>query len=139
MSIVDLPALNVLRAKMHWHQARQKVLAENVANANTPGFQARDLAPMKVELREARPLAGGAKPVPPVRLARTSAAHIDGGSQTDTAFRVRRSGGWEISPSGNGVVLEEQMMKVTENQMDYQTATTLYARSIALFKIALGK
>jgi flagellar basal-body rod protein FlgB len=35
----------MLRTRMQWHQERQRVLAENVANAETPRYRARDLAP----------------------------------------------------------------------------------------------
>jgi len=139
MSIVDLPALSALRTKMKWHQARQKVLAENVANANTPGYGAKDIAPMKVDVRGGGAAVAGDVRGPRVTLARTSAAHMTAPSRGNTGFRVRGAASWEITPSGNGVVLEEQMMRLTTNQMDYQMATTLYSRSIALFKIALGK
>ena len=44
-----------------------------------------------------------------------------------------------MTPDGNSVSLEDQMMKVTQNQMDYQMATSLYARSLGLLKTALGK
>ena len=37
------------------------------------------------------------------------------------------------------VSLEDEMMKVASNQMDYQAATTLYSRSLGLVKTALGK
>jgi flagellar basal-body rod protein FlgB len=46
---------------------------------------------------------------------------------------------FEVTPEGNGVTLEDEMMKVTSNQMDYQAATTLYTRSIALIRTALGR
>ena len=42
MPINDLPALSILRTKMQWHQERQRVLAENVSNSNTPNFKPRD-------------------------------------------------------------------------------------------------
>ena len=42
MSLTDLPVLDALRMKMKWHQARQRVLAENVANADSPDYQARE-------------------------------------------------------------------------------------------------
>ncbi|MET0722529.1 MAG: flagellar basal body protein, partial [Tardiphaga sp.] len=38
MAINDLPILSALRTKMQWHQERQRVLAENISNANTPNF-----------------------------------------------------------------------------------------------------
>ena len=44
MVITDLPLFSMLRTRMHWHQERQRVLAENVSNANTPEFRPRDLA-----------------------------------------------------------------------------------------------
>ncbi len=43
MGALQLPTLAALTDKMRWHQARQKLLAENVANAETPGYQGRDL------------------------------------------------------------------------------------------------
>ena len=42
-------------------------------------------------------------------------------------------------PSGNAVNLEDEMIKVAANQMDYQAATTLYTRSLGLIKTAIGK
>ena len=49
MPISDIPILSMLRTRMQWHQARQQVLAENVANADTPNYQAKDLAPPTFE------------------------------------------------------------------------------------------
>ena len=45
MPITDIPILSMLRTRMEWHQERQRVLAENVANADTPNYRPRDLAP----------------------------------------------------------------------------------------------
>jgi flagellar basal-body rod protein FlgB len=49
MPISDIPILSMLRTRMQWHQERQRVLAENVANADTPDYRARDLAPPNFE------------------------------------------------------------------------------------------
>ncbi len=46
---------------------------------------------------------------------------------------------YEVRPAGNAVNLEDEMLKVASNQMDYQAATALYSRSMGLFKTALGK
>lgn len=43
MTVANLPLLAMLKTRMHWHQTRQKLLAENVANADTPGFRPNDL------------------------------------------------------------------------------------------------
>ena len=44
-----------------------------------------------------------------------------------------------MRPAGGAVNLEDEMIKVAANQMDYQTATTLYTRSVGLIKTAIGK
>ena len=46
MAISDLPIFSMLRTRMNWHQERQRLLAENVANADTPQYRPRDLAPL---------------------------------------------------------------------------------------------
>jgi flagellar basal-body rod protein FlgB len=128
-----LPLLAALTEKMKWHQARQGVLAENVANSDTPGFRARDLKTVNFsdQMR-----------VSQVRLATTRSDHIVATTDNDrasTGFRTDRAEGYELTPEGNGVVLETEMMKVAANQMDYQTITTLYSRSLRLIRTALGR
>src|SRR6185312_13349480 len=119
MAITDLPILSMLRTRMEWHQERQRVLAENVANADTPNYRARDLVPPKFD--------AAAPTVASIALARTSSAHLGGSEASGTAFGTdRKSGNYEVRPSGTAVNLEEQMMKVAANQMDYQAVTALY-------------
>lgn len=133
--ISDLPILTILRTRMEWSQSRQKVLAENVANANTPGFQGRDLVPPQFdEPSRLRPpnVAG-------VGLVRTEPLHLAGFPGTGAAFDSTSAGNFEARPTGNSVNLEDEMMKVAGNQMDYQVATALYTRSLGLIKTALGK
>ncbi|HZD91912.1 MAG TPA: flagellar basal body rod protein FlgB [Pseudolabrys sp.] len=131
----DLPVLSMLRTRMEWSQARQRVLAENVANADTPGFQARDLVPPKFD--EPNQLA--APQVSDVSLDRTEPLHLPGLEGPGSEFKSTRDGNFDVKPTGNAVNLEDQMMKVAGNQMDYQVATALYMRSLGLIKTALGK
>jgi flagellar basal-body rod protein FlgB len=132
MPISDVPIFSMLRTKMQWHQERQKLLAENVANADTPRFKPRDLAPLKFE-NNRPPAAGG------IALATTSPAHIAVGSAGTTEFQQDRKGRYEVRPAGNAVNLEDEMLKVAANQMDYQAATTLYSKGLGLIKTAIGK
>ncbi len=129
MAISDLPILSMLRTKMQWHQERQRVLAENVSNADTPKFRPRDLTPPSFD----RP--------PPAQV--SLCRHQPDASRRPfgrlSAFAQSREGGYEARPSGNAVSLEDEMLKVASNQMDYQAATTLYSRSLGLVKTAIGK
>ena len=134
MSFTDLSLVGFLKTKMNWHQGRQKVLAENVANADTPGYRARELKPMTFE----RQLAAAG--LPNVAASRTNTAHFAAVLPgMTTGFNTEKSEGWEITPEGNGVVLEEQMMKVSANQFDFQLASTLYTRSLGLLRTAAGR
>lgn len=139
MSITDLPILGMLRTRMQWHQTRQKLLAENVANADLPGFKPRDLASPDL----GRPGSGLAQPSGATTgggLAVTNASHIGPvGAGEGPGADPRRVKGFEIRPSGNGVNLEEEMMKAGDNQADYQMAASLYQKSLETLKIAIGK
>ena len=135
MAITDLPTLSALRAKMQWHQERQRVLAENIANSDTPNFRPRDLVEPKFD-KNGLPPPGA--PMGTLPMARTSASHmaaIGGGP----SFPQDRRGGYETRPAGNAVNLEDEMLKVSQNQMDYAAATSLYSRSLNLLKTAIGK
>ena len=129
MPISDIPIFSMLRTRMQWHQERQRVLAENVANADTPKFRPRDLKPLDFgrELHSAGQ----------VTLASTDPAHI--AVSSGGAFATERPGKYDMRPAGNAVNLEDEMMKVASNQMDYQAAISLYSRSMGLFRTAMGK
>jgi flagellar basal-body rod protein FlgB len=131
MPISDTPILSMLRTRMQWHQERQKVLAQNVANADTPNYKARDLVAPDFQRALGRQAA--------LTLARTDAAHIGGGGGGGSQFQVERGAANESRPTGNAVNLEDEMIKVAANQMDYQAAASLYSRSLGLLKTALGK
>jgi flagellar basal-body rod protein FlgB len=132
MAISDIPGLSALRTSMQWHQQRQRLLAENVSNADTPNYQPRDLV---------RPtgaaLVAGTRPG--LTLARTSPGHITLAGGDNTSFAFERKSSSETRPTGNAVSLDDEMLKVAQNQMDYQAATSLYTRSLGLLKTAMGK
>ena len=136
MAITDIPILSMLRMRLQWHQERQRVLAENVSNSDMPKFRPSDLTPPKFDEPAT---AVRATAVSAVALARTEPGHIAGIGLSTSPFRSESKGGSEIRPSGNAVSLEEEMMKVASNQMDFQAATALYSRSLGLIKTALGK
>ena len=134
MGITQLPLFDMLANKMRWHQARQNVLAENVANANTPGFLAHDLKTFDAADEKSK------ADYLPLTTTVTQPAHFMAFSTSSTpGYAEVGDNRYEITPSGNGVTLEDQMTKVAENQIDYQTVTALYTRSVGILKIALGK
>lgn len=135
MTITDLPLLGMLKNKMRWHHARQGVLAQNIANADTPGFRPSDLKAMSTQKSLSTPRPSG------VTAARTHVSHVQTTpiAMQGTGFSREDNMGWEKTPAGNSVVLEEQMIKVSANQFEFQMASTLYSRSLGMLKTAIGR
>lgn len=131
----DLPVFSILKARMSYQQTRQKVLAENIANADTPGYRARDLRSFKP------PQANDALTTGGIRPAVTQPGHIAGlmSSGLFDGAGTTRGNPYETTPSGTAVSLEDEMMKLSANQADYQAAATLYSKSLAFLKIAIGR
>jgi len=134
MAINDLPVLSALRTKMQWHQERQRVLAENISNSDTPNFRPRDLVEPKFD-RNGSSAPGSMGTLP---MMRTSGSHIAAAGAAQS-FTQNGNGSFQTRPAGNAVNLEDQMLKVSANQMDYAAATSLYSRSLGLLKTAIGK
>lgn len=133
MGLMNMPVFAALTDKMRWHQTRQGLLAENVANAATPGYRGRDLA--QYDFAESLSAFSSAS----VTTTATQPSHFSVSSAEGSAFGAQRMANFEITPEGNGVTLEDEMMKVTTNMMDYQAATGLYQKSIKILKTALGR
>jgi flagellar basal-body rod protein FlgB len=134
MSINDLPVLSALRTKMQWHQERQRVLSENVSNSDTPNFKPRDLVEPKFDAKGTT----AAGSMGSLAMAVTSTGHLTP-SGSDPTFAQNKRVGFETRPAGNAVNLEDEMLKVSANQMDYAAVTSLYSKSMQLLKIAIGK
>jgi flagellar basal-body rod protein FlgB len=134
MSINDLPVLSVLRTKMQWHQERQRVLSENVSNSDTPNFKPRDLVEPKFDAAGTPAGAMGS-----LAMMRTSASHIAPAGGGADSFDQNKRAGFQTRPAGNAVNLEDEMLKVSANQMDYAAVTSLYSKSLHLLKTAIGK
>jgi len=134
MALSDIPLFGMLRERMHWVQARQSVLSQNVANAHTPGFTAQDVR--ETDFRNVLKNSTSGQ----LQMAATRVGHLSGSPTTTSArgdFATKDAPDSETSANGNSVVLEEQMMKVAENQMDYQTATTLYTKGLGMLRMAV--
>jgi flagellar basal-body rod protein FlgB len=132
MAFADLPVVGMLKTRMRWLESRQKVLSENIANAETPGYRQRDLKQLDFPQ-----LVAGGDMTGSVTQMRTNPMHIAFTASDDSRFGARGERSFETTPDGNSVVLEDEMMKVAETQQDYQLATMLYGKSLALLKMAV--
>jgi flagellar basal-body rod protein FlgB len=107
--------------------ARMGLIAQNVANADTPGFKAMDLPSFAEAYREADPAA----------LRQTRVGHL-GGMEAETLIQPRRSGGAE-APNGNSVSLEEEMVKAASARQDHDVALAIYRNTSDIIRASLGR
>lgn len=136
MDLNSLGIFKLMARKMDWLTQRQEVLSQNIANADTPKYKARDLAPF--DFRTA------VEHTNKLTLERTTDSHIkaEGTAVVRSDYRKREHKdrkAYETAPGGNGVVLEDQMIKMHETASDYQTITNLYRKQVALIKTAIGR
>lgn len=115
-------------ARLRWLDARQRVLAQNVANADTPGYRPSDLRPFAETLAAAAPAAA---------LRTTDPRHIAGGVADPRARPDRRLTDRGID--GNGVALDREALRVADTETAHALATGLIRRYVGLFRTALGR
>lgn len=130
---MDLKSLNIFKAlqhKMAWNSQRQAMLSSNIANANTPDYRPKDLKPVRFTQVLTRSTS--------LTLARTHPNHQKPPSQSDVAqeYTVRSA---ETKRNGNGVTVENELMKVAEAQLDYSLVTNLYRKHQNMLRTALGR
>ncbi len=131
MDLRNIPIFGAISRRMTWLNERQNVLAQNLANSDTPGYRPRDLKPVNF----ADQLAGHQR----LKLAVTAPSHKTESGGTDGPHRdERQKTVYEESPNANAVNVEEQMLKVAEARIDYETMTTLYKKHVDMVKTVLG-
>lgn len=104
---------------------RQNVIAGNVANADTPGYKARDLSSFAESYRADTSLRG------------TRAGHITEAAAR-TEARIRTEPG-TASPNGNTVSLEDEMVRGLEVKRQHDLALTIYKTSLGILRTSLGR
>jgi flagellar basal-body rod protein FlgB len=114
--------------RLAWLEARQRVLAQNIANADTPGYRPRDLPDFASVV--------AARAVPPAGLARTDPRHL--AMVRDPRARPDRLAA-ETAPNGNAVSLDREALKVADTDTAHSLAIGLHRRWLGLFRAALGR
>lgn len=112
--------------RLDWLAARQKVISENVANANTPNFRAKEVSGFEAVLAGTQS-----------GIATTNARHIasTGGDRSGTRV-IEDANAFESSIDGNTVALEQQTVKASEVSESYRLATQLYRKGHELLTMS---
>ncbi|MGK2286234.1 flagellar basal body rod protein FlgB [Pedomonas sp. V897] len=140
MDTSSIALFQAMTGKMRELQAKQEVIAENIANADTPGYEARELVERDFsDVLSKVSTPSGAPSVAKPRIAMPAAMKALGSpAAVNSNSRVSRDS-FEVKPNGNTVVLEDQLLSLANVQMEYTALTNLYRKQAGLLKTALGK
>ena len=124
MNPLGIPIFDLAERRLVWAAQRQGLLSQNIANADTPGWRARDVAPFAAQLnRAAAPL-------------RTDPRHLL--PRDPVGHAARRLGG-EQAHNGNSVALDVELSKVADTESVHALSTGLFGKYVALFRTAAGR
>lgn len=135
MDLKSISLFSSLNQKMNWLTERQKVLAQNIANANTPGYVPRDLKNVSFKAHLGQTDASG------IRMRTTVRGHMPGAGGVGAGYdvKVQDTKFGMSGQDGNAVNLEDELIKMSETQMKYGMAINLYRKHVTMIKTALGR
>ena len=135
MDITEIPLFAMLKSRMGYLTERQRVIAQNVANADTPNYLPQDVKPFSFQAHMA---AAAVSQPGPMSVAVTNPMHIahTATSPNPPKVKSRKSQDTETTLDGNSVVLEDEMLKLTDTRMNYDAAVCFYQKSLNLLKMA---
>lgn len=108
---------------------RQAVIARNIANADTPGFNARDVRPFSDVIDHG---------VRHVALKATRSSHLNSTIEA-AAFEARETPGSDESPNKNNVSIETELLKAAETKKQHDRALAVYRFSLNVLRASLGR
>ena len=134
MDLKNIALFQAMGAKMNYLSTRQGVIAQNIANADTPDYRPRDLT--KVDFGAVLQEVTGSKKV---RMEKTASGHMLPGGDIDDPKNRKSRFMYEVAPDDNGVIIEEQMIKASQTTMDYNLMTNLMRKNVGMIQTALGR
>jgi flagellar basal-body rod protein FlgB len=97
-----------------WLAVRQATVAQNVANASTPGYKGLDVTPFADVYDQYQ-----------ATMVSTNPAHFGGDQMEPTSLAAKDANAWEVTHSGNSVSLEQEMLKANEVNRAYSMNTAV--------------
>ena len=130
----DISLFQAMGSKLKYLNHRQRIISQNIANSDTPNYQPSDLS--KVDFgRVLKKITGDNS----VQMASTNSSHMPALDQVSAARVQKQKETYEVAPDKNGVVLEEQLVKSNDVQMDYNLMINLYRQNVDLIRTSLGR
>jgi len=127
MDLSDVPLFALADQRLAWVDARQTVLAQNIANADTPHWRAQDVQPFAATLQQVS-----------VTMARTDPGHLAPATGPGSAFGASAAIA-EQSPDGNSVAIDKELVKVADTDAVHELVVNLSKKYLGLVRTAIGR
>lgn len=133
--IGNIGIMRGITGMMSWTDKNAAVIAQNIANADTPGYRPKALKDQDFSAIMALPNKGDE---PKLKMTATNEGHLGGAVRTyrDGVPKAQKVV-YESSPNDNGVVIEEQMFKASKNSMEQQLMNNLFRRNTGMYRMVL--
>ena len=138
MTTENLALFKAIGAKMDFLGQRQRVVSQNVSNADTPGYRPKDIKEADFS-KVLKNITETGKAVPNVKMDTTNALHMPTPGDVNVDDPRKQKQTYEVAPVGNAVIMEEQLLKAGRTVMDYNLMTNLYQKNVGMIRTALGR
>ncbi|MGH6942981.1 MAG: flagellar basal body rod protein FlgB [Geminicoccaceae bacterium] len=130
--LTGIPFFALAAARLAHASQRNTVIARNIANADTPGFKAKDIEPFDFQRMTARAASGVAPKA-------TRPGHVSKETLVGPQSEIHDAPATAESPDGNTVSLEEQMVQAADTRAIFELAANLYAKNLSLLRTVIGR
>ncbi|MCB1531615.1 MAG: flagellar basal body rod protein FlgB [Alphaproteobacteria bacterium] len=134
MTTQNLALFKAIGAKMDYLNQRQRIIAQNVSNSDTPGYQPKDLVPVDFSkiLKDVTDKNS-------VSVATTDDMHMPPAGELQDPKSKKQKETYEVAPAGNAVIMEEQLINANQNVADYNLMTNLLQKNVSMLRTAIGR
>lgn len=133
MTTNGIALFSALNAKIDYLDQRQRLIATNISNADTPGYRPQDLE--DVDFGRVLTKVTGDRTI---RMAATAGGHLPSFNAINNPDAESMKHTYEAAPSGNAVILEEQMVNANRTNIDYGLMLNVYKKNVGMLKTAIG-
>jgi flagellar basal-body rod protein FlgB len=135
MTLDDIPLFALMKSKLGYNSQREKLISQNVANADTPGYSPKDLKAFTITSSTGLNTSGSLSMVQP---ARTEPGHLapPAAMGPSAQWRSYSTADSETKLDGNKVSVEDEMSKMTQSRMDYEAVIGFYEKAIEMYRIS---
>lgn len=134
MTMQNISLFQAMDAKLDYLGHRQRVIAQNISNADTPDYRPKDLT----DVDFGRVLTNVTKDKSTVRMNSTNSGHLPAHNQVADPRNVKQKLTYEVAPGENAVIIEEQLLKSNQVSLDHGLMLNVMKKNVGMLRTALG-